>query len=124
MASIRREEAAPLRLDGPADEPVGVRLTKGGNGGQRVENVSHRAKANDEQTQGFRAIRQSLIFSCCHAQKGCSGTRESRLEGEYPGDGGRLIDETHDEFGSVQRSRVLERVALLGREAGKVFFGG
>ena len=57
------EKVAPLRLDGPADEPLGMCLAQGCSGRQGMENISHRTESHDEYTQLLFCWRQFFIFS-------------------------------------------------------------
>jgi hypothetical protein len=63
VACLSAEKVAPLWLNGPADEPLGMRLAQGCNCGQRMENIPHRTESHDEYTQLLFCWRQFFIFS-------------------------------------------------------------
>jgi len=62
FAAIRAEQPPPLRLDGPSDLPLGMRLAQRRNSGHGMKDVAHRAQTHHEQTQ-LLWLWQSSIFS-------------------------------------------------------------
>ena len=59
---FRFKEGAPTGLDYPVNDPGGMGTAKGGDGGQGVEDVSHGAEADHEDTNCGLGV-QAVIFS-------------------------------------------------------------